>query len=490
MQRIGLLFGASILASLNWLLLDARAQTPTQQQSNVPYAPNQLPQQGIGPPPKVGPPVAFKSKDGKIKGWKVRIPGNRSLATPAVVDGRIFVSGGFGSHEVYAFDAKTGKQDWLYRTTDDGPTAVVVKDGYVAFNTESCEIEILTVDGKRLWKKWLGDPLMSMPAIADGKVYVSYPNSRGDKKHYLACFQLKTGQMVWKQPLAGEIITAPVIVDDRVYLATLEGTVYCFAHNRGHLVWKEKKNATSAPLVCGANCYFSRREAITTKKGERTVRQQTERVATRGVVQSATIRLTQLENRKADYLDYSKRRFRSALEQSQKKADASVGFDGNKGDAKISQSMSNLARGNVSGVWSYQGSRPLVHQGKLYAAMGDLLQCMDLKSNKVLWKQKINKEKDQKKEVLENVLTPPVIINGKMFLCSVHGEVMCMSLAKGEKLWSVNVGEPILFQPTVANGRVYVSTNRGHLICLETGDPKDHGWLMWGGNAAHNGLQK
>jgi hypothetical protein len=53
--------------------------------------------------------------------------------------------------------------------------------------------------------------------------------------------------------------------------------------------------------------------------------------------------------------------------------------------------------------------------------------------------------------------------------------------------WSVNVGEAVIFQPSVVGGRVYVPTSQGGLFCLETGDPRDDGWLMWGANAAHNG---
>ena len=48
----------------------------------------------------------------------------------------------------------------------------------------------------------------------------------------------------------------------------------------------------------------------------------------------------------------------------------------------------------------------------------------------------------------------------------------------------------VVFQPVVAGGRVYVSGNTGTLYCLETGDARDDGWLMWGGNAAHNGPAK
>src|SRR5262245_1474029 len=176
-------------------------------------------------PPKIADPVPFTSEDGKVKGWKVVIPGNKALATPAVADGKVFVGGGFGSHEFYAFDAATGKKLWTYQTADDGPTAAVVADGYIGFNTESCELEIITMDGKPVWKKWLGDPLMSMPAIADGKVYMAYPDSKGDKEHYLACFDLKTGKERWRKKVPGEIITAPVIDKEQVYAATLEGTL-------------------------------------------------------------------------------------------------------------------------------------------------------------------------------------------------------------------------------------------------------------------------
>ena len=131
----------------------------------------QIDPQQRGKLPTVDPPIPYNSEDGRIKGWRVIIPGQRPLATPAVVDGRIFLGGGFGSYDFYAFDAKTGNVSWQYQTSDDGPTAAVVDDGYVAFNTESCELEVLTVEGRPVWKHWLGDPLMSMPAIGKGNPF-------------------------------------------------------------------------------------------------------------------------------------------------------------------------------------------------------------------------------------------------------------------------------------------------------------------------------
>src|SRR5262245_57003168 len=125
--------------------------------------------------PRVAPPVHWQSKDGRRNGWKVSIPGWRPLTTPAVADGRLFLGGGFGSYYFYALDATTGQVLWQYQTKDDGPTAAVVHDGHVAFNTESCELEVLNTAGRPVWKRWLGDPLLSMPAMADGRVYQVYP---------------------------------------------------------------------------------------------------------------------------------------------------------------------------------------------------------------------------------------------------------------------------------------------------------------------------
>src|SRR5215213_8420009 len=121
-------------------------------------------------------PASFKTDDGR-EGWVVRIPGGRPLATPAYSKERLFVGGGYGSHEFYAFDAKTGRMVWKTNTGDDGPTAAVVEDGLVAFNTESCTLVVVDEQtGKMVWQEWLGDPLMSQPAVSKGRLYMAYPS--------------------------------------------------------------------------------------------------------------------------------------------------------------------------------------------------------------------------------------------------------------------------------------------------------------------------
>jgi Ca-activated chloride channel family protein len=400
---------------------------------------------------------------------------------------RVFLGGGFGSHDFYAFDADTGAAVWHYPTHDDGPTAAVVQDRYVAFNTESCELEILTTDGKSVWKKWLGDPLMSMPAIHDGKVYMAYPNSNGDHQHYLACFDLRSGREYWQQVLSGEIITAPVVAERHVYVATLDGQLYRFQADDGRRVWQEKKNATSSPVVWNGQCYFSQRREVPIRQAGQPGVQQYEHLARRRPEAGAETHAYEGTVQAADYLDYLKRKMGSPEYAASEMADAAVGFAAFKGDAKISQAMLNLGKAHVHGIWAYQGSKPFISGGLLYSAQGDVLYCVEPISGEVRWQRRLQ-EGPAQAELLDSVLTPPALVNGKIFVGTIYGEVCCLQALSGELLWRVSVGEPIVFQPAVAGGRLYVSTNQGSLFCLETGDRDDDGWHMWGATAAHNGL--
>ena len=63
------------------------------------------------------------------------------------------------------------------------------------------------------------------------------------------------------------------------------------------------------------------------------------------------------------------------------------------------------------------------------------------------------------------MLTPPALVNNRVFVGTLQGQVVCLDAGTGTELWRVTVGEPVVFQPAVAQGRVYVSTSSGSLYC-------------------------
>src|SRR5262249_29806054 len=198
-------------------------------------------------------------------------PGSRPIATPAYADGMIFVGGGYGSHEFYALDAETGKVIWRMNTKDDGPTAAVVEDGLVAFNTESCTVIVAEAKtGKVLWEEWLGDPLMSQPAISKGRLYIAYPAGHppaqnaaaasGERGHRLLCADLKTGRHLWEQKITGDVISAPVVSGDQLLFACFDGTSFCLNSETGAIVWQKQNAGTSAPLVANGEIVMTSKE--------------------------------------------------------------------------------------------------------------------------------------------------------------------------------------------------------------------------------------
>lgn len=418
----------------------------------------------------------FTTEDGR-EGWKVKLERNLPLATPALANGKVYVGGGFGSYEFYALDAATGKPLWLFHCADDGPTAAVVYKKRVAFNTESCILYVLdAVTGEKIWGRWLGDPLMSQPAVSGERIVMAYPDQRGG--HSLACMNLENGEVYWTRPIPGEVITAPVISNGKVYASSLEGSVHCFELEEGTQVFSRKHQATSAPWIWKGKIYASLR-----KDEERTVDGTKKTVTTEGQARLSgrgerdNARLWAKQD--AEYLNVDRS---SAYAAKQAELDAAVGFSSAPSAAKLGQSEANLGITSVSGVWAFQGSRPTIIQGVSYASMGDTLKALDAGTGKILWKRHLKVSSSPG----GRPFSPPSYASGKLYLAAVSGEIICLDSSDGSELWRYDCGEPVRFQPAVAEGRVYWGTDEGTVYCIQAGDQSASGWFMWGGNPQHN----
>jgi outer membrane protein assembly factor BamB len=445
-------------------------------------------------------------------GYRVQLRSKAPIATPAVYDGAVYVTGGFRSKEFYAFDAKTGRLKWAVDLDDDGPSAAVARDGVVIFNTESCTIFGLdAATGRQLWSWWLGDPLMSTPTIANGKVFTSYPaagrhsginvqqtpqanakvnaapqpaeNKEPAKKappasHVLAAFDLKTGKILWQRWLDSDVMSAPVASGEELYVATFAGTLYKFRQADGEILSAKRVRATSAPVVVGSEIYYSRRvdEQGSGKVEEATVtakRQSGQEVA-------------QTNRKTAPYLNgavQSKADYKAQGGE----LDAANGFaSGAPASANAQAAFENVGQNNVSTLQAYQGSRVLRYGAQNFSVMGDEIVCNDAVSGKTVWSHKLSGDLEKEGGFIG---TPPAAAGGSIFVGTLNGKVLRIDPATGKPQKVYDVGAPIRSQPVVEGGIIFVGTQDGKLVAIDTQDPTLTGWSMWGGDAAHTGYR-
>lgn len=442
-------------------------------------------------------PAPFRTADGR-EGWVVRIPGGRPLATPAYSNGRLFVGGGYGSHEFYAFDARTGRLVWRTNTGDDGPTAAVVEDGLVAFNTESCTLVVVDEQtGKMVWQEWLGDPLMSQPAVSKGRLYMAYPKGqrgrgrqritpRGarekDEKqaeeagsHRLLCADLRTGRHIWERAISGDIISAPVVSDGKVYATTFDGTSYSFDAATGEPVWKKENAGTSAPVVVAG-------EVVVTQKEERDGKayEAMHRLDARGG-EAGT--LGPLARGEAGYLDRDKGGGVAIREQQAASLDSSVGFSNAPAAAQLHRANAHLGVRTVVGGWAYQGSRAAYSKGRMLNAQGRYLNSINAADGRFAWRAEVS---GGGLAADAQVFSPPALGEEFIYLASSLGHLLSVRQGDGRVGFMYHFPEPMVFQPALAEGAVYAGTSGGLLICLKTGSKDADGWYAWGGNGEHN----
>jgi Ca-activated chloride channel family protein len=400
-------------------------------------------------------------------GWRARLRHGRGIATPAIGQGRVFVGGGYGTYQFYAFDAATGALDWTIRTEDDGPTAAVVADGCVVFNTESCTLYVVEAEtGKTVWKKWMGDPLMAQPAVEGNRVFMAYPDRRGT--HQLAAFELQTGEPLWQTPLPAEIISAPILADGNVYCSTFDGCLHCVDVRSGEVLWKKDRKATSAPWIWNGEAFVAERDGEEHQPTERTSR------IDHGRVQSSS------GLRQAGYLRSKRMTSFAAFSEAM---DASVGFGMAPGAAKLHEAEKLVGEYTVYGAWRYQGSRPCVRADALYTTVGEEVTAWDVTNWRQLW----GPESASQHSHAERLLTPVAVLNGRVYTGTRDGKVLSLNASSGALKWSVQLGAPVVWQPAIAGGRIYAGLEDGSLVCFQTNDPTGEDWAMWGGGPSHNG---
>ncbi|MEM7039763.1 MAG: PQQ-binding-like beta-propeller repeat protein [Bacteroidota bacterium] len=387
-----------------------------------------------------------------------------------------------------------------------------------------------------LWSYWLGDPLMSMPTIANGKVFTAYPagayglnnmnqgyNNQGlnqiqllgndgeiedpkdlsddeiepnviqpkqvpDPKtapttrlrptHALAAFDLKTGKILWQKWIDGDVMSAPVAHDDELFVVTFPGTFYKFGQNDGEILAASAARATSAPVIVDNGIFFSKRVDIDGQDA-------TETFATASRQNINAVEEDAENEKQAVYLD-AKVQSNSTYKSAAVAEDAGNGFGGGAPMSSGWEAASrNIGQSNVSSLQNFQGARVLNYRGANYSLRGDELVCIGEKGGQARWKIKLEGDLEKAGGF---VGTPPLAVNGKLVVATLKGDIVVYEAEGGKELQRYKIGIPIRQQPVVEDGWIYAGTTAGKVVAIDTGDESLTGWPVWGGDAAHSGV--
>lgn len=362
--------------------------------------------------------------------------------TPAVADGRVFVTTGLSGNRVFALNAANGKKIWERKTNDNGPWSPIAAGGRVYVTTESCSIYSYDArNGGLLWSKVISGSVWSFVA-ADETNVLAVAEQGGWS---LVCWSGRTGTARWRAHVGAEAIGAPVLADDVVYVATRDGVVHAIDAATGKERWAQDRGATSPPVVADGRLLLASEEggfhvmAVSASDGTgdwQFTASRAERVVTAGETRAERPRQEEVE-----------------------------------------EAMTvNRADGT---------SRPCVVGGAAFVGTSDgRLVCLDTSTGAPKWEANLATGPT----TAPPPVASPVVAGGRVYVGTMAGEFKALSAEDGKELWSYR-GNGFGFNsaPAVTGGRVYAVSQDGVVHCIEAGTPEADGWPMWGGSAAHAG---
>ena len=173
-----------------------------------------------------------------------------ALESTGAIAGDKIITGGY-SKQVRAFDRKTGKVLWSFRTAYVVQASPLIVDERVLIATDHAVYALDLASGHLLWQTATGseDAFMGAPAYENGVIYTT-----GGK--LLLALDAETGKERWRTEKDTQFVGLAV-ANGLIYVGNWDRNLYAFDQSTGEERWKfaAKGEFWSAPAVDGAMVY-------------------------------------------------------------------------------------------------------------------------------------------------------------------------------------------------------------------------------------------
>lgn len=316
----------------------------------------------------------------------------------------------------------------------------LVRNGkYLYLTTMTGDVVALDTATGKQWRTRLRGAVFSTPVVGDGLLYV------GCEDHHVYAVDAASGVVKWRTRTGGGVFASGAIAKGVLCIASVDRKVYGLDPTTGNVLWTSELQgmAQSQAATDGTHFFLG--------TWDNTIRCLD--AAGKGIWSRQVGR-----DAKTDRIQF----YYSPAIGSPAVGDGLAYFISNDG------MLHALKTANGQSAWSFDGkslgySSPLLHGGKLYAAIGTegKVFAFDARDGRSLWEGKVPGT------VYDSSFA---IARGKLFIGTARGQLCALDAASGKLLWTYSLGPAhLLASPAVDEQRVYIANMAGDVFAFEVG---------------------
>ena len=335
--------------------------------------------------------------------WNLEVGRENDRSSPTVVNGMVFV--GSWDENLYAVDAKTGREQWVFETNDIIQSTPTVVDGTVFFGNN--DGNVYAVDAETGQQQWVFETnwrVTSSPIVVNKTIFF------GSQDDNLYAIDAETGNQRWIFGTGGAVESSPTVRGETVFVGSNDSNLYAVNNKTGQQQWvfETGDSIRSSPTVSNGLVFVGSDDtnlyAVDAATGE------------------------------------------------QEWAFQTADSPNNNADLKSSPTVAN---GTV--FIGSEKSIPEIAGGAQEA--GSLLYAIDVETGAEKWRFKTG----------DRVTSSPTVVSKSVFVGCVDANLYAINAKTGEKEWVFETDGYIYSSPIVVDGAVFFGSADGNLYAVDAG---------------------